>query len=191
MQTSIYETERLTTQVGLDFEQRLRPLRQRIYKLAYRNLRNIDDAEDITQETFTRAWMHYARFDAGRSFDAWVTRIALNLCLDTARRQRRRRTVSLDTPPAWAPHSEPEGCQMADSTQDPSMRVLESEVDETLQQALNTLPAPYRRCVQLLEQEHTYEQISDLLDCPIGTVRSRLHRARALIRKRLETKRTD
>jgi DNA-directed RNA polymerase specialized sigma24 family protein len=87
MQTSIYETDKPAVQDSLDFQQRLLPMRQRIYKLAYRNLRNREDAEDITQETFVRAWTHSARFDPSRSFDAWVARIAINLCLDTARQR--------------------------------------------------------------------------------------------------------
>lgn len=188
MQATPYEANRLTAQVSLDFEQRLLPLRQRIYKLVYRNLGNREDAEDITQETFVRAWTHYVRFDANRSFDAWVARIAINLCRDAVRRRRRHPTVSLDAPAAWPSESVLERHQMADSTQDPVTRLLAAELDETLQCALHTLPASYRRCVQLLEQKHSYEEISALLDCPVGTIRSRLHRARALIRKRLETK---
>jgi RNA polymerase sigma-70 factor, ECF subfamily len=189
MQASIYKTDKTTAYGGQDFEQRLLPLRQRIYKLAYRNLGNREDAEDITQETFVRAWTHYTRFEAGRSLDAWVARIAINLCLDTARRRRRHRTVSLDAPPPWSSGNEPEGYQVTDNTQDPVIRLLEAEVDQTLQGALHTLPAPYRQCVQLLEQRHTYQEISALLNCPVGTIRSRLHRARGLIRKQLETNR--
>jgi len=181
------KAEKHIVQDRQEFEQRLRPLRKRIYNLVYRNLRNIDDAEDVTQETCARAWIHYARYDPGLSFDAWVSRIALNLCIDTVRRRQRRRTVSLDTPSASAPNSEPEGRQVADSTQDPSICVLASELDATLKWAITTLPTPYRRCVQLLQQEYSYEEVAALMSCPVGTVRSRLHRARALIRKRLET----
>ena len=184
------EAEKSIIHDSRDFERRLRPQRKRIYNLAYRNLRNIDDAEDVTQETCTRAWIHYASYDPALSFDAWVNRIALNLCVDTIRRRQRQRTVPLDTPSASAPNSEPEGRQVADSTQDPSICVLASELDATLKWAITTLPTPYRRCVQLLQQEYSYEEVAALMSCPVGTVRSRLHRARALIRKRLETTQT-
>src|SRR4051812_4148985 len=87
MEASAYPTDRHTIANGLEFESLMQPLRRRIYNLGYRILRNRDDAEDITQETFARAWANYHRFEVGRSFEAWVTRIATNLCLDTARRR--------------------------------------------------------------------------------------------------------
>src|SRR5579862_3682824 len=93
------EADKPIVQDSQDIEQRLQPLRQRIYNLVYRNLGNRDDAEDVTQETFIRAWSHSERFDASRSFEAWVIRIALNLCIDTVRRRRRQRTASLDAAP--------------------------------------------------------------------------------------------
>jgi RNA polymerase sigma-70 factor (ECF subfamily) len=190
MQASVYPTDRHAVFNGLDFEHQLRPLRQRINNLAYCFLRNRDDAEDITQETFVRAWTHYDHFDVGGSHYAWISRIAMNLCLDTIRRRRRQCTISLNTPPAWSHDGEGEGYQVADSTQDPATRLQEAEVDESLLWALRNLPASHRRCIQLLEQEHSYEEIGALMGCPVGTIRSRLHRARALIRNRMETKRS-
>ena len=185
------ETETPTFQGRLDFEQRLRPLRNRIYNLAYRNLRHIEDAEDVTQETICRAWRHFGRFDSARSLEAWLTRIAVNLCIETVRRRQRQRTVSLDTPSVWNLDGEPDGRQLEDSRQDPCLRLMEAAVDENLVWALHSLPASYLRCVQLLEQNHSYAEIGALLGCPIGTIRSRLFRARALIRKRLESKQTN
>src|SRR5689334_7620664 len=123
MQASIYSTDKHSTQGSLNFEQRLQPMRQRIFNLAYRNLRNIEDAEDVTQETLARAWRHSDRFDATRSLDAWLLRIAHNLCIDTVRRRQRRRTLSLDTLATCTSDSEPERRLVVDSTQDPLTRL--------------------------------------------------------------------
>jgi len=187
MQASDYPTDRHTIANGKEFESQMHVVRQRIYNVAYRILRNRDDAEDITQETFVRAWANINRFVAGCSFEAWVTRIATNLCLDTARRRQRQRIHSLEAAPAWSSEIEPEAHQVADSRQDPAVRLLDGEVDESLLRAVRALPAHYRGCIQLLEQDYSYGQISTLMGCPVGTIRSRLYRARMLIRKQLET----
>lgn len=142
-----------------------------------------DDAEDVTQETICRAWSHYGKFDTARSLEAWLTRIAVNLCIDTVRRRQRQRTVSLDTPSSWDLDGESDGRQLEDRRQDPCLRLMEAAVDENLEWALHSLPASYLRCVRLLEQKHSYAEISALPGCPVGTIRSRLFRARALIRQ--------
>jgi RNA polymerase sigma-70 factor (ECF subfamily) len=187
MQRTTYPTDRHHIVERTDFDRQLQPQRHRIYNLANRILRNRDDAEDIVQETFVRAISNYGRFESGSSLAAWVTRIAKNLCLDTIRRRRRHRTFSLDTPSARPEVSELKAYEVADSTLNPSTQVLAAQVDELLLRSLHNLPAHYRRAVLLREQEYSYEEISELMGCPLGTIRSRLHRARALIRKQLET----
>lgn len=190
MQTSIYPTERQSIVNGVDFEHQVALLRKRIYNLAYRILRSRDDAEDITQDTFVRAWKNIGNYEPERSFEAWVTRIARNLCLDTARRRNRLPTESLDAPRSRAIHGEPEGYQVADTTQDPATRLMQGAVDESLRRAVRALPVHYRGCVELMEKQHSYSEIGALMGCPVGTIRSRLYRARVLVRKELETNRT-
>jgi RNA polymerase sigma-70 factor (ECF subfamily) len=145
---------------------------------------NHTEAEDITQETFVRAWMNYPAFDVTRPFEAWVYRIAVNLCLDAKRRQARQPSVSLE----W---SLPNGgdaarLELSDTTFDPERCLLDLEVDDRLTTEIGALPSTYRACVLLLAQGHSYEQLATLLNCPLGTIRSRIHRARAQLRRTLK-----
>lgn len=164
------------------FEQQALPLRKRIYGLALQMVGNPSDAEDITQETLLRAWTHYPTYDRTRSFNAWVYQIALNLCRDQHRWRKHRHLVSLE-----ALQEEGGGGEPAANSGDPVECLLTEEISEELWLGLRGLPASQRRCL-LLEPDHSYEEIAALLNCPVGTVRSRLHRARAHLHRVLTSR---
>jgi RNA polymerase sigma-70 factor (ECF subfamily) len=167
--------------INREAEQKIMAVRQRIYNAVHRRLFNRCDAEDVTQETLLRAWSSYASYNPERSFDAWVFRIAYNVCIDHLRCQKRRQECSLDAQSIQferqKAYKEP-----ADLSNDPAVRLLAQEVDEPIEMGLRILPAPYLQCVLLLQRGHSYEEIAALMHCPLGTVRSRLHRARNRLR---------
>jgi RNA polymerase sigma-70 factor, ECF subfamily len=151
------------------------------YNFAYRLTGNDQDAWDLTQEAFSKAYDHINEYDAARPFEAWLLRILHNLFLDQMRRADHRRVQSLDAPP---PGDDGQGEErMASSEPDPMDRLMKEETDHWVQQALLQLPPPYRSAVILCDMEgFTYERISEILGCPVGTVRSRLHQGRLLMK---------
>ncbi len=185
MQLSVHHSPQATASSPGDFEQQVLRLHKRVYQLAIRRLGNAADAEDIAQETFLRAWSHFDRYEPSRSVEAWVFRIAHNLCIDSVRRRRRRPECSLDTPTGRGADAEASRFEPADRSQDPEMLLMAEVINEGLQRSIQSLPRAYRACVDLLEHDLSYEEIARKLDCPLGTVRSRVHRAREYLRREM------
>ncbi|RJQ08627.1 MAG: sigma-70 family RNA polymerase sigma factor [Bacillota bacterium] len=153
----------------------------RIYNMAYRILHNREEAEDITQETFLNVYRALDSFKGDR-FSPWIYKIASNLCLDYLRR-RRPSVVSLDAPVG------PDGDitrEMADETRSPEDAALADALGSHVQRAIDSLPPKYRAVVVLRHmQDLAYEEIADALGLPLGTVKTRLFRAREILRVRL------
>jgi RNA polymerase sigma-70 factor, ECF subfamily len=163
--------------------------RQRLYNFARRTLGNSQDAEDVTQEALARAWMHFETFDHHRSFEAWVFRIASNLMIDHNRRRRRRPEISLEVSAACM--EENEGVFSAEPSQhtgDPQDTLIAKEINAELLSTLYTLPPIHRATLLLVAQEFSYDQIATTLNCPVGTVRSRVHRARVMVQRHLKAR---
>jgi len=151
-----------------------------VYALGYRMLGNHDDADDVAQETFVRAWEALQRYDARYSFPGWLRTIATRLALNVLEKRRRRRTEGGETFDAAA------GTQAA-ATPGPDAEVEALETRTLLARALQALPDEFR--VPLLLRTHeelSYVEIATALAIPVGTVMSRLHRARAMVRRELE-----
>ena len=185
MPTSVLAGETRDRCVEASFERHVMSTRNRIYRLAFRIIGNATDAEDITQETFMRAWAHYPAFDTSRSFDSWVMRIAMNLCFDYKRRMKYR-CCSLDAAFVEEKQWDATVNEPADSTNDPLWRLLASEIDQRLLDGIESLPQLQLQCILLLNAQRSYEDIAHIFNCPLGTVRSRVHRARTKIRRSLE-----
>ena len=156
----------------------------RVYGLALRMVRQSQDAEDVTPETFVRVFRHLDRYDLGRPFGAWVFTIASRLCIDHIRR-RRLAPVSLFQAD---PGSDDE--RMID-IEDPEKRPDEvaqhGEEERRVQDLIDTLPPHYRIVVMLRhQQDMSYEEIAEALSLPLGTVKARIHRARAQLAQRIQ-----
>lgn len=138
------------------------------------------DAEDIAQEAFVQAYVKLSSFAHGCSFYTWLYRIAFNAAI--SRRRSRRRSVSIE-------HSrEFNGEEPADGAELPEDEVLRQERAGLVQLALTRLNEEHRAILVLREMEGCdYETISQILDLPVGTVRSRLHRARLQLKEHLDT----
>lgn len=145
---------------------------------------NGDDAEDLLSETMVDAFRAFDAF-RGDGFDRWFFRMLTTNRIDMLRRAKIRRAQSLDA--RWQGHSgETPALEIADASQAPE-RVLDDIYSEAMQQALDTLPESFRAPVLLCDVEGLdYEEIARTLQIPLGTVRSRIHRARTRMRETLE-----
>lgn len=160
-----------------------------IYGLLYRLTENAEEARDLTQETFLRAFQSIDHFRGDADLRTWIYRIAINQARNRWRWWRRRRrdaTVSLDAPDG--PHGQPLNATLrADRNEDPEQQTLARERERALRLALTTLGSAYREAVILRDIEgFSYEEIAVTLEISVGTVKSRLSRGREELRRKLE-----
>ncbi len=154
----------------------------RLYPTMLRLTGSADDALDLLQDAFLRAFEKLDRFQGESSFYTWVYRIAVNLALSG--RRRRRVTARLGI---GGGRGEPLDPQDDSSLSDPTLPLEQAERDDLIQSALNSLADDHRAVVVMKEFDGLrYEEIAAILNVPVGTVRSRLHRARLELRERLK-----
>ncbi|MGG1519944.1 RNA polymerase sigma factor SigW [Paenibacillus oryzisoli] len=158
--------------------------KDKIFHLAYRMLNNKQEAEDAVQETFLRVYTNLHRYDENQKFSTWIFRIGTNLCIDKLR--RRRNTYSLD-----AEMSDGEGADfyaMLPSDDDtPEEQLIVSETQAQIHRAIASLPEKYKSVVVLRYlHDMSLQEISDVLDMPVTTIKTRVHRGREYLRKKLE-----
>jgi RNA polymerase sigma-70 factor (ECF subfamily) len=152
-----------------------------IYALAYRVIGREEDARDVAQETFLRAFRALKGFKGQAKFSSWLYRIALNLCRDWIRRERRTPVVQT-----------PEGVDVielaGEGTPAESIEELVSrhELGRAVSKAMSQLPEEQRTAI-ILKEYHglTFQEIADLLDCPLSTVKTRLYQGLTVLRKQL------
>lgn len=148
----------------------------RVYRLAYRLTGDVHEAEDLTHDVFIRVFRSLDGYTPG-TFEGWLHRITTNLFLDRARRKQRLRFDSLTDDFAALLHS---------GSATPEQIVLHHHLDADIQRALDALPPQFRAAVVLSDIEGlTYEEVAETLDIKLGTVRSRIHRGRAMLRDSL------
>lgn len=168
-----------------EFSELIRHCGDKAYNFAYRLAGNDQDARDLVQEAFSRAYAHFGSYDPARSFETWLLRILHNIYLDGVRRYAHGHTVSLDAPAPVEESSWEELLPAPDRA--PTADIESRETDAQLQRALAAVPAHYRAAVLLCDVEGlSYEQIAKIMACPVGTVRSRIHQGRVLIKKEYE-----
>jgi RNA polymerase sigma-70 factor (ECF subfamily) len=161
------------------FEDLLCRYRNSVFSICLRMVRNWSSAEDIAQEVFIKVFSALDRYDPSYQFSSWLNRITSNLCIDFLRREKDR-TISLDQPIGG--EDDDLLIQIPTSTAGPDREAESKEMMVVLEEALNSLPEHYRIIVILRHQEQlSYEEISDTLGIPLGTVKARIHRARNMI----------
>jgi RNA polymerase sigma-70 factor, ECF subfamily len=166
------------------FRELVERYQRRIAALALGFVRSREDALDIVQETFTKAYQSLDRFKGDSQFYTWVYRIAYNLCVDHRRREAKQPLVSIDTDASGEDRQLP----LPDQTHDdqPFERVRDAEIGQRVRDAIAGLTPDHRAVILLREVEGlSYEEISQVLECPKGTVMSRLHYARRQLQARL------
>jgi RNA polymerase sigma-70 factor (ECF subfamily) len=169
------------------FESLLEEVLPLAYGVAHRLTRNPVDAEDIVQEAALQAWKGFSGFQPGTNFRAWFLRILKN-CFLMKYRKAKRRGEHIDVeeaPPIYLlRQSMMNGLNLA--PKDPSETVIGNMDAEQIARAVVALPAEYRIVTALyFLEEMSYEEIAEVAECPIGTVRSRLHRGRRMLQKAL------
>lgn len=189
-----------TGSVTKEFEQLCQRSYHRAYNAAYRMMGNATDAEDLTQEAFVRVWSSFDRYDRSRPFEGWLFRILSNLAIDRWRRHSGMAVCSLE---AEGTGSRPSGSRRTPSgsrdgrhstllaciaddrpSSMPEQSFLREENGQRVRRALSALPGDYRKAVVLADvQGYSYEEIAQHVGCPVGTIRSRLHRGRQLLRQ--------
>jgi RNA polymerase sigma-70 factor (ECF subfamily) len=157
---------------------------RQVYSLAMRMVRSAEDAEDLTQDTFVRMFKAIDRYDSNRPFAAWLMTIATRLSIDHI---RRRKVRPLPLVREEAGTHEEQTIDVEDPGLLPDEIASHREEEQQTQSLIDSLPPHYRIVVLLRHQQDlSYEEIAESLDLPIGTVKARIHRARALLRQRLE-----
>lgn len=161
------------------FETLVRSHEKKIYNLCCRLCGNAEDAADAAQETFVSAWRALPFFREESNFATWLYRLATNASIDLMRREKRHRApVSLD--------DEEQSVDAVDEAASPDSLYEKKELREAVLRAMETLSDEYRRILVLRElQQLSYQEIAEILDMDLGTVKTRIHRARKNLRNAL------
>jgi RNA polymerase sigma factor (sigma-70 family) len=157
--------------------------REMVFRTVLRITRNMDDAEDIVQDSWMRGFTHIGTFDGRSEFSTWVTRIAINSALTMIRRRRTKKEYSLDDP------SDPGNCrvkELSEPSRNPEERCLETERIRLVRQAIKRLPAKLRTAMEIRQsQDRPMSELAKLAGVSVQTMKSRLVRARLRLREPL------
>ena len=183
----LFDAAESRTSKKSEFDRLVQRYHKQAYNIAYRMTGNHADAEDLTQEAFVRAFRFFGNYRRDWPFDNWLYKIMSNLFVDDLRRRPKAQAaaVVLDQPIDGG-RNEDVYLEISDVSTNPERIVMTDELDEHIQRALNLLPPDFRMTVVLADIEGmSYEEISVVMRCSLGTVRSRLHRGRKLLRSKI------
>lgn len=165
------------------FEKLVADTHRQANNMAMRLTSNPAEAEDLLQETFLRAFRFFHRYDENLPFTSWIYRIMTNLHIDAVRKRSRLRTVSIEQGGADGNQT----WDLPDDTATADVNVMESTLEEPLQLGLKAMTAEFRTAVVLADVEGlSYEEIAEVMQTSVGTVRSRIHRGRKQLREHLD-----
>jgi RNA polymerase sigma factor (sigma-70 family) len=166
------------------FEILLNKYRNLVYTIMVKMVRNPQEAEDLTQEAFMKAFNSLSSFNEEFAFSTWLMKIATNNCIDYLRK-RKLRTYSIHEPIQYK--DEKIEIDIPDSEPTPEKSLLQDERKLVLETAINDLPERYRYVVVLRhKEEKSYEEIAEILNLPLGTVKAQIFRAREMLNKKLK-----
>ncbi len=155
-----------------EFKSRAIPLFDQVFRFALGLARDEDEAMDLVQDTYLKAWSALEGFRAGTNIKAWLIKIAYNTFVNEYKGKSRVELKEED--------------QFVNHRGNPAEDVIENALDEDVERALKSLPEEYRSVIVMVDVgEMSYGEVAEVLGCPVGTIRSRLSRARALMKKRL------
>jgi RNA polymerase sigma-70 factor (ECF subfamily) len=160
--------------------------KNKVYNFVNRMVHGAADAEDLAQEVFVRAYLSIHSFQGRASLNTWLFRIATNICIDYNRKHGRIKGLTTSLLRDDAGEDGESEIQASDSRFDPERLALNRELGVELQRAMNDLPEKHRAVVLLHDVEGlAYEEIAAIVECPVGTVKSRLFNARMSLRQKL------
>lgn len=166
------------------FEQLVLTYQKRVFNLAFRLTGSREDAADLAQEALVRVYKSLGRFREQARFSTWLYRIVVNVCLDHQRSRKRQPTVSLDAPLEGNDGEVPR--QVASSAADPQEAAERRDLRDAVQAAIGRLSGEHRAVLIMRDiQDMPYDEIGEILRLPLGTVKSRLNRARQALKQEL------
>lgn len=170
-----------------DFSSGELPYRDQLYRTALRMTRSVPETEDLLQETYLKAFRYYSGFEEGTNFKAWLFRIMKNNFINRYRKRKAGpQQVELDELRDSGDELSAAELRLGDAG--PEAMVVAGEMDSDVARAINDLPHDYKMALLLVDiQGHTYQEVADTLAVPVGTVMSRLYRARTKVEKALIT----
>ena len=177
--------QRIGAVTSWDFDSQVMPYVDSLYNTAYRMTRNAEDAEDLVQETYLKAYKYYDKFEEGTNLKAWLFKILKNTFINNYRKKKLEpRSVDFaEIEESFERIVQQGRLRPAGRSGD---RVLPGVLDDDVKRALDSLPHDYRMVVLLADlEDFSYKEIAEILDCPVGTVMSRLYRGRKLLEKAL------
>ncbi|GAB4363423.1 MAG: RNA polymerase sigma factor RpoE [Calditrichia bacterium] len=189
MENGKREEDRRLIQAALEgqekaYETLLLKYRNLVYTIMVKMVRNPQEAEDLTQEAFMKAFNSLASFNDEFAFSTWLMKIATNNCIDFLRK-RKLRTYSIHEPIQYK--DEKIEIEIPDTTPTPEKSLLQEERKKMLEEAINQLPERYRYVILLRhKEEKSYEEIAEILNLPLGTVKAQIFRAREILNKKLK-----
>lgn len=164
----------------------LKKYRAPLYNLLYRMVKNKMETEDLVQEAFIKAFKSLASFNDDYAFSTWLYKIAINNCIDHFRKKK------LKTFPIDKPIESKDGSikrEFPDVSYQPDKYLLSKEKEKIINEAIQNLPEKYRTAIVLRHNEDkSYEEISETMGIPLGTVKARIFRAREMLKKELKHK---
>lgn len=164
------------------FEQLLLRYEKKVYTIAYKYMGNAEDASDLAQEALIKAYQSIGTFRGESSFGTWIGRITANKCLDELRKRKKLQTTSLDEELELEEGSVQK--EIVSEQDTPEQHTIRQETVHYVQQKLQQMKEEYRMVLVLRELEgHSYEDIADMLNCSLGTVKSRISRARNYLKE--------
>lgn len=159
---------------------------KRAYNIAYRIMRNEEDAKDMAQEALFRVFRSIKDFKGQSAFSTWLYRIVTNICLDELRRRKNEKYVPIDS--TIQTDSGELHMELCSDKETPERAFERDEQRELIKNAIDGLSEEYRSVIVLRDiQGFSYDEISVILDCSLGTVKSRINRARTILRDRLKS----
>lgn len=158
---------------------------KRAYNIAYRVMGNEEDAKDMAQEALIKVFRSLKDFKGQSSFSTWLYRIVTNVCLDELRRKKNEKYVSMDS--TIQTDSGELNMELCSDKETPEIVYERVEQRELIKNAIRELNEEYRSAIVLRDiQGFSYDEISSILDCSLGTVKSRINRARTMLRDKLK-----
>ncbi|HEY6147855.1 MAG TPA: sigma-70 family RNA polymerase sigma factor [Thermoanaerobaculia bacterium] len=168
-----------------DFDSQAMPYLDSLYNTAYRMTRSAEDAEDLVQETYFKAYKYYDKFEEGTNLKAWLFKILKNTFINNYRKKKLE-PRSVDFAEIEDSFERIVRRDNSEQPSDPESEYFTGVMDDDVKKALESLPYDYRMVVILADlEDFSYKEIADILDCPVGTVMSRLYRGRKLLEKAL------